>query len=128
MSHDHESLENLLSEDRQFPPTAEFATQANATAALYDLAEKDRLAFWEQQAHALSWEAPWTQTLQWDSPYAQWFVGGKINASFNALDRHVIEGRGDRVAFYFEGEPGDTQTITYSQLLTEVKKAANALL
>jgi acetyl-CoA synthetase len=128
MSQDHESLENLLSEDRQFPPTAEFAAQANATAALYDLAEKDRLAFWDQQAHALSWDAPWTQTLQWDSPYAQWFVGGKINASFNALDRHVIEGRGDRVAFHFEGEPGDTQTITYAQLLTEVKKAANALL
>jgi acetyl-CoA synthetase len=128
MSQDHESLENLLSEDRQFPPTADFAAQANATAALYDLAEKDRLAFWDQQALALTWETPWTQTLQWDAPYAQWFVGGKINASFNALDRHVIEGRGDRVAFHFEGEPGDTRTITYAQLLTEVKKTANALL
>jgi acetyl-CoA synthetase len=128
MSQDHESLENLLSEDRQFPPTADFAAQANATAALYDLAEKDRLAFWEQQALALTWEAPWTQTLLWDAPYAQWFVGGKINASFNALDRHVIAGRGDRVAFHFEGEPGDTRTITYAQLLTEVKKTANALI
>ena len=128
MSQDHESLENLLSEDRQFPPTAEFAAQANATAALYDLAEKDRLAFWDEQAKALSWETPWTQTLQWEAPYAQWFVGGKINASFNALDRHVIAGRGDRVAFHFEGEPGDTRTITYAQLLTEVKKTANALI
>jgi acetyl-CoA synthetase len=128
MSQDHESLENLLSEDRRFPPTADFAAQANATAALYDLAEKDRLAFWDQQALALTWETPWTQTLQWDAPYAQWFVGGKINASFNALDRHVIEGRGDRVAFHFEGEPGDTRTITYAQLFTEVKKTANALL
>jgi acetyl-CoA synthetase len=128
MSQDHESLENLLSEDRQFPPTAEFAAQANASAALYDLAEKDRLAFWDQQALALTWETPWTQTLQWDAPYAQWFVGGKINASFNALDRHVIEGRGHRVAFHFEGELGDTRTITYAQLLTEVKKTANALL
>ena len=128
MSQDHESLENLLTEDRHFPPTAEFAAQANATAELYDLAEKDRLAFWDQQAKALSWEAPWTQTLQWEAPYAQWFVGGKINASFNALDRHVIEGRGDRVAFHFEGEPGDTRTITYAQLLTEVKKTANALI
>jgi acetyl-CoA synthetase len=128
MSQDHESLENLLTEDREFPPTAEFAAQANATAALYDLAEKDRLAFWDQQALALTWETPWTQTLQWDAPYAQWFVGGKINASFNALDRHVIEGRGDRVAFHFEGEPGDTRTITYAQLLTEVKKTANALI
>jgi acetyl-CoA synthetase len=128
MSQDHESLENLLSEDREFPPSAEFAAQANATAALYDLAEKDRLAFWDQQAHALTWEIPWTQTLQWDAPYAQWFVGGKINASFNALDRHVIDGRGDRVAFHFEGEPGDTRTITYAQLLIEVKKTANALI
>jgi acetyl-CoA synthetase len=128
MSQDHESLENLLSEDREFPPSAEFAAQANATAALYDLAEKDRLAFWDQQAHALTWETPWKQTLQWDAPYAQWFVGGKINASFNALDRHVIGGRGDRVAFHFEGEPGDTRTITYAQLLTEVKKTANALI
>jgi len=128
MSQDHESLENLLTEDRQFPPSAEFAAQANAHQDLYDAAEKDRLAFWDQQAKALSWDAPWTQTLQWDAPYAQWFVGGKINASFNALDRHVIEGRGERVAFHFEGEPGDTRTITYAQLLTEVKKTANALL
>jgi acetyl-CoA synthetase len=128
MSQDHESLENLLTEDRQFPPSAEFAAQANAHQNLYDAAEKDRLAFWDQQAKALSWDAPWTQTLQWDAPYAQWFIGGKINASFNALDRHVIEGRGERVAFHFEGEPGDTRTITYAQLLTQVKKTANALL
>jgi acetyl-CoA synthetase len=128
MSQDHESLENLLTEDRQFPPSAEFAAQANAHQDLYDAAEKDRLAFWDQQAKELSWDAPWTQTLQWDAPYAQWFVDGKINASFNALDRHVIEGRGERVAFHFEGEPGDTRTITYAQLLTEVKKTANALL
>jgi acetyl-CoA synthetase len=128
MSQDHESLENLLTEDRQFPPSAEFAAQANAHEDLYDAAEKDRLAFWDQQAQELSWDAPWAQTLQWDAPYAQWFVGGKINASFNALDRHVIEGRGERVAFHFEGEPGDTRTITYAQLLTEVKKTANALI
>jgi acetyl-CoA synthetase len=128
MSQDHESLENLLTEDRQFPPSSEFAAQANAHEDLYDAAEKDRLAFWDQQAQELSWDAPWTQTLQWDAPYAQWFVGGKINASFNALDRHVIEGRGERVAFHFEGEPGDTRTITYAQLLTEVKKTANALI
>ena len=128
MSQDHESLENLLTEDRQFPPSAEFAAQANAHQDLYDAAEKDRLAFWDQQAKELSWDAPWTQTLQWDAPYAQWFVGGKINASFNALDRHVIEGRGERVAFHFEGEPGDTRTITYAELLTEVKKTANALI
>lgn len=128
MSQDHESLENLLSEDREFPPSAEFAAQANATQELYDASEKDRLAFWDQQARALDWEKPWSKTLQWDAPFAQWFVDGKINASVNALDRHVAQGRGDRVAFYFEGEPGDTRTITYSQLLTEVKKTANALI
>jgi acetyl-CoA synthetase len=127
MSENQESLANLGHEDRLFPPSAEFAAQANAQPSMYDEAEKDRLAFWEKQAHALQWDAPWTTVLDWQPPFAKWFVGGKINASVNALDRHVNEGRGDRVAFFFEGEPGDTRTITYSQLLTEVKKTANAL-
>ncbi len=127
MSENQESLANLGHEDRLFPPSAEFAAQANAQASMYDEAEKGRLAFWEKQAHALQWDAPWTTVLDWQPPFAKWFVGGKINASVNALDRHVNEGRGDRVAFFFEGEPGDTRTITYSQLLTEVKKTANAL-
>ena len=127
MSENQESLANLGHEDRLFPPSAEFAAQANAQASMYDEAEKDRLAFWEKQARALQWDAPWTTVLDWQPPFAKWFVGGKINASVNALDRHVNEGRGDRVAFFFEGEPGDTRTLTYSQLLTEVKKAANAL-
>jgi acetyl-CoA synthetase len=127
MSENQESLANLGHEDRLFPPSAEFAAQANAQASMYDDAEKDRLAFWEKQAHALQWDAPWTTVLDWQPPFAKWFVGGKINASVNALDRHVNEGRGDRVAFFFEGEPGDSRTITYAQLLTEVKKTANAL-
>jgi len=127
MSENQESLANLGHEDRLFAPSAEFAAQANAHASMYDEAEKDRLAFWEKQAHALQWDAPWTNVLDWKVPFAKWFVGGKINASVNALDRHVNEGRGDRVAFFFEGEPGDTRTITYSELLTEVKKTANAL-
>ena len=127
MSQAHESIENLSNEDRKFPPTPEFAALANAKEDLYELAEKDRLAFWDTQAKNLKWDAPWSKTLQWDAPYAQWFVGGKLNASVNALDRHVDQGLGDRVAFHFEGEPGDCRTITYSQLLTEVKKAANAL-
>ena len=127
MSENQESLANLGHEDRLFPPSPEFAAQANAQASMYDEAEKDRLAFWEKQAHALQWDAPWTTVLDWQPPFAKWFVGGKINASVNALDRHVNEGRGDRVAFFFEGEPGDTRTITYSQLLTEVKKTANVL-
>lgn len=128
MSQAHESLENLLSEDRHFPPSTEFAQQANGKVDLYESAEKDRLAFWGEQARALTWDTTWSSVLKWEPPYAQWFVGGKLNASVNALDRHVNEGRGDRVAFYFEGEPGDTQTITYSELLLEVKKTANALI
>jgi acetyl-CoA synthetase len=127
MSENQESLANLGHENRLFPPSAEFVAQANAQASMYDEAEKDRLAFWEKQAHELQWDAPWTTVLDWQAPFAQWFVGGKINASVNALDRHVAQGRGDRVAFFFEGEPGDSRTITYAQLLTEVKKTANAL-
>jgi acetyl-CoA synthetase len=127
MSQDHESIENLSTEDRKFPPTSDFVAHANAKADLYELAEKDRLAFWDMQAKNLKWDKPWSKTLQWEAPYAQWFVGGTLNASVNALDRHVEQGLGDRVAFYFEGEPGDSRTITYAQLLTEVKKAANAL-
>ena len=123
-----DSIENLGSESRTFPPSAEFAAQANAKAGIYDLAESDRLAFWESQAKELTWERPWDSVLEWKAPYAKWFVGGKLNASFNALDRHVMAGRGDRVALFFEGEPGDTRTITYADLLVDVKKAANALI
>ena len=123
-----DSIENLGQEDRLFPPSAEFAAQANAKADIYATADADRLAFWESQAEHLTWDRKWDTTLEWDSPYAKWFVGGKINASVNALDRHVAQGRGNRVAFFFEGEPGDTRTITYADLLTDVKKAANALI
>ena len=80
------------------------------------------------QARELTWQKPWDSVLEWKAPYAKWFVGGKLNASFNALDRHVLAGRGDRVALFFEGEPGYTRTITYADLLTDVKKAANALI
>ena len=128
MSQNHESLENLLQEDRRFPPSADFAAKANAQLEIYERAEKDRLAFWELQASDLEWSKKWDSVLDWQPPYAKWFIGGKLNASVNALDRHVAQGRGDRVAFYFEGEPGDTRTITYAQLLIEVKKAANALI
>ena len=122
------SLENLGTENRKFPPTPEFAAAANAKADMYVEAKADRLAFWEKQAHALHWDKPWTQVLDWKRPFAKWFIGGKLNASYNCLDRHVIEGRGDRVAFIFEGEPGDSRTYTYAQLLIEVKKTANALI
>ena len=122
------SLENLSHENRTFPPSPEFVAQANALADLYDEAAQDRLAFWSRQADYLHWDKKWDQVLEWEAPNAKWFLGGKINASYNCLDRHVLEGRGDRVAFHFEGEPGDTRTITYAQMFHDVKKAANALL
>jgi acetyl-CoA synthetase len=122
------SLENLLSENRTFPPSAEFAAAANAKADMYAHADADRLKFWEEQARFLQWEKPWEKTLEWEAPFAKWFIGGTLNASVNCLDRHVAEGRGDRVAILFEGEPGDTRKITYAQMLTEVKKTSNALI
>jgi acetyl-CoA synthetase len=128
MSQEKDSLENLLSENRTFAPSAEFSAAANGKASLYKEAESDRLAFWAKQAEELTWDKKWDQVLDWQPPFAQWFVGGKINATVNALDRHVEAGRGDRIAFHFEGEPGDSRDITYAQLLTEVKKAANALI
>jgi len=121
-------LENLLSEDRRFEPPAEFAAAANATAALYTEAAADRLAFWDEQAHRLSWAKEWTQTLDWSkAPFARWFVGGRLNVAVNCLDRHVDAGYGDQVAIHFEGEPGDTRTLTYADLLAQVSQAANAL-
>jgi len=122
-----DSIENLSTEDRSFLPTAAFAAQANAKADLYAEADNDRLAFWDKQAHALVWERQWEKTLTWEVPYAKWFVGGKLNATVSALDRHIAEGNGSRTAFHFEGEPGDTRTISYTQLLADVSKAANAL-
>ncbi|ASY16488.1 acetyl-CoA synthetase [Candidatus Planktophila sulfonica] len=122
-----DSIENLSTESRTFAPSPEFTAQANAQAGLYGEADKDRLAFWDQQAEALIWEKKWDKTLEWESPYAKWFVGGKLNTTVSALDRHVTEGHGGRIAFHFEGEPGDTRTISYAQLLTDVSKAANAL-
>ncbi|CAN2226196.1 Acs Acyl-coenzyme A synthetases/AMP-(fatty) acid ligases [Candidatus Nanopelagicaceae bacterium] len=123
----NDSIENLSTENRTFSPSPEFTAQANARADLYLEADKARLAFWDQQAEALVWEKKWDKTLEWESPYAKWFVGGKLNATVSALDRHVAEGHGGRIAFHFEGEPGDTRTISYAQLLTDVSKAANAL-
>ena len=123
-----EALENLLHENRKFPPSPEFAANAVATADEYKEAEADRPAFWAKQARELlSWDKDFSEALDWsDPPFAKWFVGGEVNAAYNALDRHVENGLGDRVAIYFEGEPGDTRTYTYAELTEEVKKAANA--
>jgi acetyl-CoA synthetase len=124
----NEALSNLLREERRFPPSEEFAAQANATSLMYEEASADRMGFWERQAQRLRWEAPWNQVLDWsDAPFARWFVGGRLNVAVNCVDRHVDDGHGERVALHWEGEPGDTRTFTYAQLQVEVCKAANAL-
>ncbi len=121
-------IANLLSESRRFPPSDEFASQAIAGNELYEAAQSDRLGFWAKQAQNLHWHKPFTKTLDWSqAPFAKWFEDGELNVSYNCLDRHVLAGNGDRVAIHFEGEPGDTSTFTYSELLSEVKRAANVL-
>ncbi|WP_433221654.1 acetate--CoA ligase [Microtetraspora malaysiensis] len=123
-----ETLSNLLTENRRFAPPADLAASANVTAADYDEAAEDRLGFWERAAERLTWAERWTNTLDWNPPFAKWFVGGKLNVAYNCVDRHVEAGRGDKVAYYWEGEPeGDSRTITYADLQREVCKAANAL-
>ncbi|GAA1354789.1 acetate--CoA ligase [Saccharothrix algeriensis] len=122
------ALDNLLTENRTFPPGEEFAAQANATPALYEEASADREAFWAKQAERLAWETGWTQVLDWsNAPFARWFVGGRLNVAYNCVDRHVESGHGDQVAIHWEGEPGDSRAITYADLQREVSKAANAL-
>ena len=121
------TLSNLLTENRRFAPPPELAANANASADQYDLAGADRIAFWELQARRLSWAEPWQQALEWNAPFAKWFVGGKINVAYNCVDRHVEAGHGDTGAYPWEGEPGDPRTITYADLHREVSKTANAL-
>ena len=123
-----ETLSNLLQESRRFDPPAELATHANVTADAYTEAATDRLAFWADKAGRLTWDKPWDQVLDWSgAPFAKWFTGGTLNASVNCVDRHVAAGHGDRVAYYWEGEPGDERVITYAELKDEVCRTANAL-
>ncbi|TLP66274.1 acetate--CoA ligase [Microbispora triticiradicis] len=123
-----ETLSNLLSETRRFEPPADLASAANVTADAYEEAAQDRLAFWERAAERLTWAERWNTTLEWKPPFSKWFVDGKLNVAYNCVDRHVEAGRGDKVAYHWEGEPeGDTRTITYADLQKEVAKAANAL-
>ena len=125
----NDALANLLSEDRVFPPSADFAAQANASSEMYDEAAADRLAFWAEQARYLSWEREFDEILDWsDAPFARWFTGGTLNVAYNCVDRHVENGFGAQVAIRFEGEPGDRRDITYAELKDDVCKAANALL
>ena len=126
--HEDDALEALLHEQRHFVPPAEFAAQANATAATYEEAAADPEAWWALQARSLSWETPFSKVLEWNAPFATWFEDGTLNACVNCVDRHVEAGRGEKVAFYWVGEPDDDRlTITYADLLTRVSKAANAL-
>ena len=128
MSDISETLSNLLSESRRFFPPVELAINANVKIESYTEASEDRLAFWAKQAKRLQWDKPWSQVLDWsDAPFAKWFVDGRLNVAVNCVDRHVAAGNGARVAYYWEGEPGDTRVITYAELQREVSKAANAL-
>jgi acetyl-CoA synthetase len=124
----HPAIENLMAERRTFPPDPAFTEQANAKASIYDEAERDYVAFWERLARErISWTKPFETALEWDLPFAKWFVGGELNVSYNCVDRHVENGLGDKVAYHWIGEPGDTRTLTYADLQREVGKAANAL-
>src|SRR4051812_37694863 len=123
-----EALEALLQEGRTFAPPKEFAKEALIVdSSVYGDGERDWQGFWAEQALALDWSTEWHTILDWDLPFAKWFVGGKLNAAYNCVDRHVASGHGDQVAFHWEGEPGDTRDVTYAQLLDDVSRAANAL-
>jgi acetyl-CoA synthetase len=129
MSDDHNTIDDLMLENRKFPPSGEFKKQALLTdTSFYDDADEDYQGFWARQADdLLTWTTDWNTICEWELPYAKWFVGGQLNVSYNCLDRHVEAGRGDKVAFYWEGEPGDARVLTYADLLDEVQRFANAL-
>ena len=126
-------IDHVLTENRLFPPSADFVSKAQISTneqyeELYRRAAEDRDGFWKEQAlEHLHWFEPFSEVCQWEAPNAKWFVGGKTNVSYNCLDRNVEAGHGDRKAIIWEGEPGDTRTLTYSQLLTEVCKCAEGL-
>ncbi|HOQ22297.1 MAG TPA: acetate--CoA ligase [Microbacterium sp.] len=121
-------IDHLLTENRRFAPSPDFADAAVGAAELYDQADADREGFWAEQARALHWHTPFTQVLDWSNPpFAQWFADGELNVAYNCLDRHVEAGNGDRVALLWEGEPGDSRRITYAELTDEVKRVANVL-
>jgi acetyl-CoA synthetase len=123
-----DAIEGLLEEDRRFPPPAGFVSRTGITdRSLHERAEADLEGFWADQARELEWSRPFTEVLDWQLPFARWFADGQLNVSVNCVDRHVASGHGDQVAFHWEGEPGDTRTITYADLLRDVSQAANAL-
>ncbi|GGI05224.1 acetate--CoA ligase [Egicoccus halophilus] len=123
-----DAIEGLLDESRTFPPPPEFQANALVTGAeIYDDANADFEGFWAREAAQLDWSREWDTILDWQPPHAKWFVGGQLNVAHNCLDRHVEAGHGEQVAYHWEGEPGDTRTITYQQLLDDVQRTANAL-
>ncbi len=126
---DNPAIEAFQLEERRFAPSEEFKKDALVVDAwMYDDAERDWQGFWARQAlDLLDWSAEWHTILEWDLPFAKWFVGGKLNVAYNCVDRHVEAGRGDKVAFHWEGEPGDTRTVTYADLQVEVRRFAAAL-
>ncbi len=125
----NETLANLSHEERRFEPPKELAENANVKESAYDEADDDRLAFWAKAAERLDWDTKWDQVLDWDdAPFAKWFVGGKLNAAHNCVDRHVEAGNGDKVAIHWVGEPeDDTRDLTYAELKDLVCQAANTL-
>jgi acetyl-CoA synthetase len=128
MAESSPAIENLFSEGRTFPPPDDFEADALVTdMSLHEQAARDLEGFWAEQAERLRWTKPWDQVLEWNLPFAKWFIGGQLNVSDNCLDRHVDAGGGDKVAYHWEGEPGDTRTITYEQLRDDVARFANAL-
>ena len=126
---DSPNISDLLWEQRKFPPSQSFQADALVVGTeLYDAASRDYEAFWAQQAsEVVSWNTPWSTICEWESPYSKWFIGGELNVAYNCLDRHVEAGKGSKVAIHWEGEPGDTRTLTYAWLLDEVQKFSNAL-
>jgi acetyl-CoA synthetase len=128
MAESSPAIENLFSEGRTFPPPDDFKADALVTdRSLYEQAEQDLEGFWADEAERLHWVKPWDRVLEWDPPFAKWFVGGQLNVSDNCLDRHVEAGGGDKVAYHWEGEPGDTRSITYAELRDDVARFANGL-
>jgi len=126
---DSPNISDLLWEQRKFPPSQSFQANAIVTGTeLYDAASQDYEAFWAAQANeTVTWAKPWNTICEWNSPYSKWFIGAELNVAYNCLDRHVEAGKGSKVAIHWEGEPGDTRTLTYAWLLDEVQKFSNAL-
>ena len=122
------SIDSLLTETRRFAPSTDFVANAAVSPELYTRATDDRLSYWADRARELHWHKPFETVLDWSNPpFAKWFPDGKINVAYNCLDRHVLAGNGDRIAIHWEGEPGDSRSISYAELTDEVKRAANAL-